>query len=180
MNREKEEVSNNHELIITIGCIINSFGKSGEVKAKILTDFPERFKELSSVIISRSGETIDFTARVLGVKYYKNFVILKLDISSSIEEAQGLKGFFICLKREELYPLPEGSFYIFELIGLSVYSQEGEFIGTLKDIYTNPGQDLYVIVNGDREILVPAVKEFICEINPDAGKIVIKSEGGLF
>jgi len=168
------------ELIITIGQIINSFGKNGEVKVRVLTDFPERFKTLSTVILSMSGEREDRKARVLGVKYYKDFVILQLDISSSIEEAQSLKGFFICVKKEELYPLPEGSYYIFDLIGLSVFSQEGELLGTLHDVYTQSAQDLYVVKNGEREILIPAVKEYISEINPEAGRIVVNSKGGLF
>ncbi|MEQ8186562.1 MAG: ribosome maturation factor RimM [Candidatus Eremiobacterota bacterium] len=168
------------ELIITIGRIINSFGKNGEVKVKILTDFPERFNILSTIILSMSGEREDSKARILGVRYYKDFVILKLDISSSIEEAQNLKGFFICVKKEELYPLPEGSYYIFDLIGLSVFSQEGELLGTLKDVYTQSAQDLYVVSNGEKEILIPAVKEYVSEINPKAGRIVVNSKGGLF
>lgn len=168
------------ELIIIIGKIINSFGKTGEVKVKILTDFPERFKILSTIILSMSGEKEDSTARVLGVKYCKESVILKLDISKSIEEAQALKGFFICLKREDLYPLPEGSFYIFELIGLSVFTQEGELLGTLKDIYKQSAQDIYVVCSGEKEILIPAVKEYVSEINPKAGRIVVNSKGGLF
>lgn len=168
------------ELIIAIGRIINSFGKNGEVKVKILTDFPERFNILSTIILSMSGEREDSKARVLGVRYYKDFVILKLDNSSSIEEAQNLKGFFICVKKEELYPLPEGSYYIFDLIGLSVFSQEGELLGTLKDVYTQSAQDLYVVSNGEKEILIPAVKEYVSEINPEAGRIVVNSKGGLF
>lgn len=168
------------ELIISIGQIINSFGKNGEVKVRILTDFPERFKTLSIIILSMSGEREDSKARVLGVKYYKDFVILQLDISSSIEEAQALKGFFICVKKEELYPLPEGSYYIFELIGLNVFSQEGELLGILQDVYTQSAQHLYVVKNGEKEILIPAVKEYISEINPGAGRIVVNSKGGLF
>ncbi len=168
------------ELIITIGQIINSFGKNGEVKVRVLTDFPERFKTLSTIILSMSGEREDSKARVLGVKYYKDFVILQLDLSSSIEEAQGLKGFFICVKQEDIYPLPEGSYYIFELIGLSVFSQEGELLGTLQEVYTQSAQDLYVVKSGDKEILIPAVKEYVSEINPEAGRIVVNSKGGLF
>jgi len=168
------------KLIISIGQIINFSGNSGEVKVKLLTDFPERFKNLSSVILSFSGEKEDRKANILGVRYYKNFVILKLDISNSIEEAQNLKGFFICIKREEVYPLPEGSFYIFDLIGLSVFSREGKFIGILKEVYTQPAQDTYVISCDEKEILIPAVKEYISEINLKSGRIVVNSEGGLF
>jgi len=165
---------NNKELIIAIGRIINSFGTSGEVKVQILSDFPERFKLLSSVIISHSGD--NFPAKVQGIKYYKQFVILKLDISNSIEEAQNLTGFFICLNRKDLYPLPKGSFYIFELIGLTVYTREGKVMGTLEDVYKLPANDVYVINNGKRELLIPAVKEFIQEINPETGKIILKGD----
>ncbi len=168
------------DLIVSIGRIAGSFKTSGEVRVQILTDFPERFDELSSVILSKDGEREDFCALVQGVRYHKSFAILKLDRASSPEEAKKLAGYFICIKKDELSSLPEGSFYLFELEGLSVYSQDGSYIGKVKEVYKLPAQDILVVKRGEEEILIPLLKEFISEISREEKRIVAVPHEGLF
>lgn len=167
------------EDLVSIGRIVNSFGKEGEVKVQLLTDFPERFQSLSEIILSCNGKDRNFSASVKEVKYHKDFVILKLDIFQNIEEARAHKGFFICLDKDDIWPLPEDSFYLFELLGLKVYAEDGRFLGILKDIYKLPAHDVFLIVNGEKELLVPALKKFVSRILPEEERIVISREGAL-
>jgi len=167
------------DVVVSIARIGGSFGVSGEVKVKSLTDFPDRFQTLSDVILSRSGKTRDLFARVTGVKYHKNSLIIKLDISNTVEDARSFSGFFICIEKKDLYPLPKGSFYLFQLIGMDVYSREGEFIGKLTDIYKLPANDVFIVTSGEQEILIPAIKEFVDEIKPESGRIVVHLREGL-
>ena len=76
--------------------------------------------------------------------------------------------------------MPAGSFYIFDLIGLDVYLKNGKFLGKLKDIQRLPSSDLFVISNEEKEIMVPALKEFVEELDPASGRIVVLSEEGIF
>lgn len=168
------------ELLISIGRITNSFGLTGEVKVQPLTDFPERFDTISSVILSRTGKDEEIVAKVTRVKYVSKFVILKLNISNTIEEAKSLKGLYLWIEKEELHPLPTGSFYIFDLIGLDVYLPNGEFVGKVKDVQRLPSNDLFVVSNNEKEMLIPALKEFVEELNPASGRIVVRSKEGIF
>ena len=168
------------ELTVSIGQISNSFGVRGEVKVYMLTDYPERFRDLSTVMLSKTGEKPFTLATVQGVKYQKNFAILKLDISTSMEEAKKLKGFFVCIEEQNLHPLPEGDFYIFELKGLSVYSEDELYVGVVEDIQKLPANDLLIVMNGDKEILIPMVKEFISDIDLDKKRITLVPYEGLF
>jgi 16S rRNA processing protein RimM len=96
-----------------------------------------------------------------------------------IDQARELAGKDLHVPLERLPALPEGEYYQFQLIGLSVVTKEGEKLGTLRSIFETGGNDVYVVDLGDRELLVPAIEDVICEIDLENGRIIVDLPEGL-
>ncbi|MDS1029924.1 ribosome maturation factor RimM [Bacillota bacterium LX-D] len=167
------------EDLITIGEITTTQGHLGEVRVYPTTDFPEHFTTLEKVACKIAGQVNWLT--IAGVRYHKGFVILRFKEISDMNEAEKLKGGLIQISPEELTPLPEGHYYIFQLIGLQVFTIAGEFLGTVKDIQQTGSNDVYYIENSNtgKEVLVPAIKQIVKEVNLSEGKILIEPLPGL-
>lgn len=165
--------------LITIGHITTTQGHRGEVRVYPLTDFPERFKLLKQVFWHKEGQIRPLT--VEKVRYHKKFVILGFQEIENMNQAQELKGGDIQIPPEELMPLPEGHYYLFQIIGLQVFTVEGEYLGTIKDIRPTGSNDVYYLEDPKtgKEVLIPAIKEVVQEINCEAGKVIIKPLPGL-
>jgi len=163
---------------ITIGKIISYWGTKGFLKVYALTFIPERFYKLFRVFVSNGRDRKFFV--VQKVKPYKgNVWLFKLKDIDTIQDAERLRGWYIEIPEEEKISLPEDTYFIDDLIGLKIYSQEGEYIGTLKNIIEGLASDLYIIEKIDGEALIPAVKEFIKEVNLKEKKIIVKLIEGL-
>ena len=159
---------------IKVGKITGAFGIRGELKVYPYTDRPERFEELDSVF---AGEE---EYRIKSVRYQKNLVIIRLEDVTDRNGAEKLKGRDLTIHKENLRELEEDEFFIFDLIGLEAVDETGAHIGRVHDVIQNSAQDLYEIETDDGKMhLIPAVYEFIPEINPDSGIIVIKPIPGL-
>lgn len=162
---------------LIIGQVINTHGVKGEVKATALTDDSHRFNKLKWVYIDKNGklEKLDIT----GVKYFKQFVILKFKNIDTIEEAQKLKGLYMKVDREHAVKLPKDSFFITDIIGLSVFDENNALLGKLTDVIQTGSNDVYIVRDDTgREILVPALKSVVKEVLIDEGRIsVILPEG---
>ena len=155
---------------LEIGKIINTHGVRGEVKIEPWADSPEQLAEMRRVLLD---ETVyRFHGRVHG-----NFVIAKLEGIDTVEQAMTLKNKTVFIDRNDLR-LPEGTFFIQDLLGLPVFSEEGEQIGILKDVLEYPAGRVYV-VSGKEEHLIPEAGGFIRELDPEAGRIVVKLIEGM-
>ncbi|MDI6709205.1 MAG: ribosome maturation factor RimM [Bacillota bacterium] len=163
---------------ITIGEVVNTHGHRGAVRVLPLTDFPERFQDLKEVILTRDGERV--TMHIERVAFQKRFVILSLREVPDMHAAERLRGAVLQIPREQACPLPEGRYYLFEIIGLQVFTADGERLGTVVDVLRTGANDVYV-VRGEagRELLIPALKSVVAEINPDASRMVVDLPEGL-
>ncbi len=157
---------------IMIGQVVNVKGLKGEMKIYPHTDYPERFEEIAYVYIKNKKYDI------LKVSYNKKMPILLLEGINSVDDVMKLRNEYVYIDRVNIKDLAEDEHLIIDLIGLDVYSN-GEKIGILKDILTHTAQDIYVVKTNDREILVPAVDEFIKEINIEERRITIELIEGL-
>lgn len=155
------------EQFLTVGTIINTHGINGEVKVKAYTDDLTRFKKLKQAYIDNNEIVI------VGCKLQPGKVILKIDGIDSIEEAQKLKNKKIEVKRENAVKLPEDSYYSADIIGCKVFDELGENLGTIDDIIYTGSNDVYWI-KGEKELLIPALKTIITDINIEDKRIVIK------
>lgn len=164
--------------MITIGRIIKVWGLKGEVKVLPFTHDPKRFERLSSVLII-SPEGKEQKIRIRGVRYIKDNILLSLEGFKNDEEAKGLINHFIKIPRSDLEPLPEGEYYIFQMIGIEVSTDQGVHIGTLTDIFSTGSNDIYVVTEGDKEYLIPAIKDVVKEIDIERERMVIHPIEGL-
>lgn len=165
-------------MLITIGKAVKPFGVRGEIKIELMTDFPERFKHLNSVyLVSPAGKEI--ACEVKSVRYAGGIPYLQFSGYDSPEAARALNGWFLKVPEEEAYPLPEGSYYWFELIGMEVVSESGETLGRIVDIFETGSNDVYVMKNGEKEIYLPATKEIVKQVDRTARRMVIHLVDGL-
>ena len=124
---------------ITIGRILAPWGIKGKLKVKVITDFTQRFAPSSTVYVNRQPMTIDST------EWYKSKAIIKLNTIDNIEAAQRLRGQPVEIHHSQLYSLPEGQYYHFQLIGLEVWTTQGELLGNITEILTAESNDNYVV-----------------------------------
>ncbi len=164
---------------ITIGRVLKPHGVNGVLKVESLTDHPGRFDLLQRVFLGpEDAPTHEF--EVVRVQHMNRFVLLSLKGVNSYEEADRQRNGFVQIPENQALPLPEGSFYIFQLIGLSVYTDDGRYVGRVTEIQNFPAQDLFVVHDDDgREILIPDVPAFIRKIDVEEGRITITPIDGL-
>jgi len=158
---------------VTIGKVLAPWGIKGKIKVAVTTDFPQRFTPSLKVYINQQPMTIDSS------EWHKGKLVIKLNAIDSMEKAQKLRGQTIDIPGSQLQPLPEGQYYLFQIIGLEVRTTRGELLGVVTEILTAESNDTYV-VSGDRgEILIPAINDVVKSIDLDAGHMVIEPIEGL-
>lgn len=164
--------------LISIGRIVGTHGYKGSVKVASLTDFPQRFKELKKVIVSHGKKQIEMDVESSG--QYKGMILMKIKGIESKEEAQLYHNALLCIPEEEIYPLPEGYYYHFQLVGLAVYDMEKGYLGVLKEVLETGANDVYVVKSEQYgEILIPALKQVVLEVDLNEKKMQVKLLDGL-
>ena len=159
------------------GKIVNTHGLRGEVKVVPWTDSPETFEDIKSVYIKK--KTGDMRLNIKSLKYQKNNIILKFDEISTIEEAELLKNKTIYIDRNELGALPEGVYYIADIIGLKAVDESGSEIGEVVDIFNTGSNDIYEIKReGKKNLLLPDIDDVIT-VELENERVVVKIPKGL-
>lgn len=158
---------------ITIGRILTTWGVKGKLKVKLETDFPQRFAPGSKVYINQQPMTID------SAEWHGDKLVIKLNTIDSIEDARKLRGKTIEIHRNQVHPLPEGQYYHFQLIGLEVWTTQGELLGSITEIITTGSNDNYVVRGAKGETLIPAIEDVVKSIDLDKGCLVIEPIEGL-
>ena len=163
---------------LEIGKIINSYGLKGFIKVLPLTDNIKRYELLKTVFIDYRNNLEIFD--IEEVKYHKNFVLLKLKGLDDINQVEKYKESYIKIDRKDGVKLPKDSYYIVDLIGLNVETIEGEYLGKIDDIFPTGSNDVYVVKNElGKQILIPAIKSVIKEIDIENKKIKVHLIKGL-
>jgi len=163
---------------LEVGQIVNTYGIKGFLKVVPFTDDITRFDYLKNVYVKNKKETKQY--EVEEVKYHKNFVLLKFKGINYMEEAETLRDSFLEVDREDAIPLEEDTYYIVDLIGLEVYSDENKLLGKLEDIFNTGSNDIYVVKDElGKQLLLPAISEVIKQINIEEGKIIVHLIEGL-
>lgn len=163
---------------LIVGQLVNTHGVKGELKAVPMTDDPRRFLELEWVYIDKKGKLEK--QNISGVKFFKKFVILKLEGVDNIEAAEKLKGFYMKVDRANAVKLPKGSFFIADIIGSQVYDENNVLLGQLSDVLRTGSNDVYVVKQeAGKELLIPALKSVVTEISLDDKRISVILPKGL-
>ena len=160
------------EDMLQVGVITQTHGVRGEVKVFPTTDDVNRFKKLKQVILDTGKETMPL--EIQSVKFFKQFVILKFKGIDNINDIEKYKRCSLYVTREHAVALEEDEYFIADMIGMEVCTEDGNIFGTLKDVIETGANDVYVIENAEHgEVLVPAIKECIRSVDIEKGQMMI-------
>ena len=163
---------------LEIGQIVNTHGLKGYLKVVPFTDDVNRFKELKTVYIVFRNELVE--CKIEDVKFIKNLVNLKFVGIDDINDAEKYKGCYLKISRKDAKKLDKDTYFIVDLIGLSVYDEQENKIGILDDIFSAGSRDVYAVKTEDgKQILLPAISRAIKKIDIEQGKIIVDVSQGV-
>lgn len=167
--------------IFRVAQILRPHGIKGEVKVYPLTDDLSRFKKLREAFIERNWQYEPVA--VEGSKRAAEAVVLKIEGIDTPEQAEKLRGLYICVDRQHAVKLPEGTYFVSDMIGCSAETTEGEKLGSITDVFETNANDVYEI-RGKRKLLIPALKKLLVRVDIENKRIVLDAqilkEVGLF
>lgn len=156
---------------IAIGRIGRAHGTRGWVSVDVYSGLPDRLDAVKIVFVEQ--EDCLAGKIVTGTQHHGKSVLLKLKDVDDREAARQLTGTQIWLPEAQAVQLPENAYFVHELVGLSVFDEEKKFVGRLEEVLSMGGNDVYVVRNGEREILIPAVAEFVKKVDVKRGKMLV-------
>lgn len=161
------------EDLLQVGAVTTTHGVRGEVKAFPTTDDVKRFQKLKTVFLDTGkGQQELLELQITQVKFFKNLVILKFKDYDNINEVEGWRGRPLYVTRDQAVACEKDEYFIADLIGLSVLTEEGEALGVLSDVLTTGANDVYVVsAPGKKDLLLPAIKECIRQVDLEARTI---------
>ena len=155
---------------ICIGTIVAPHGVRGDIRILPQTEHPEQFLDLDYLLLD-DGRTLHLT----NARFHKRMALVKCREVNNMNEAELLRGKKVFIRTEDLPELEEGEFYVADLLGCKVIDTEGAEIGELKDVISTGSNDVYVVATAkSKELLVPALKQHVKEINPEERRIVVE------
>ena len=174
----RKEMEKSMEQLLQVGVITQTHGIRGEVKVFPTTDDPARFERLRKVTLDTGRESLEL--EIEKVRFSKQFVIVKFKGLDDINQVERYKRCPLLVRREDAVPLEEDEYYIADMIGIQVETEDGEAFGTLKDVIETGANDVYVVETSSHgEVLIPAIKECILEVDIEAGRMVVHLLDGL-
>lgn len=160
-----------------VGVIANTHGVRGEVKVFPTTDDPQRFKYLKETYLDTGKEKIKL--EVSSVRFFKNLVIVKFKGIDNINDIEKYKGKDLLVTRENAVPLEEGEYYLADIIGADVYTEDGVLFGKLDDVIETGANLVYSVTHEGKEVLLPVIDDCVKEVNVDEHKVVVHIMKGL-
>ena len=174
----KRNTQKEYDNLLQVGAITSTHGVRGEVKVFPTTDDVKRFSKLKEVELETKEGTV--TLHIQGVKYFKQFAIIKFKEYQSLNEVEGIKGSRLFVTRENAVKLQRNEFFIADLIGLKGVSDEDEDLGELTDVIQTGANDVYVFTKmGESDLLVPKIPDCVKEIDLEKGTVLIHLLPGL-
>ena len=164
--------------LLEVGKIVNTHGLRGEVKVVPWTDYPEVFEDIETVYIKKKSdfERLD----IAGIKYQKNNLIIRFAQLKDINEAEKYKNRVLYAERASLGELPEGVYYIADLIGLDVVKEDGEKVCVISDVLYTGSNDIYEVKReGQKNLLLPVIDDVVLNIDVENKKVTVRMMEGL-
>lgn len=166
---------------LLIGEILRPHGIRGEVRMRILTDYPERIPDLDAVYLDQRADATDpETYHVQHMRMHKDYGLLKLKHIHDRNDADRLRGLYVMVRIEDAVPLEDDEVYAHQLTGLTVRTEHNVHLGEISDIMETGANDVYVISGGPLgEILFPVTHETVIETNVEDGFVIVRPPEGL-
>lgn len=163
---------------LQVGVISSTHGVRGEVKVFPTTDDVTRFRQLKKVYLDTGREMLPL--EIQNVKFFKQFAILKFKGIDNINDIEKYRGKSLMIDREDAVDLNEDEYFIADMIGMKVCTEDGSEFGTLKDVMETGANDVYIIDSPEHgEVLIPAIKECILDVDMEEGRMTIHLMEGL-
>lgn len=175
MQDSKPGRASNEPRYLVIGRVAKPWGIRGEVKVEITTDFPDRFTLLRKVYLG--PEAVPFVLE--GFRLHQRSALLKLEGCHDRTAVEKLRGQWVQIPIEEAMPLEQDEYYEYQIIGLAVWTTDGEYLGTVDEVISTGANDVYVVRGEEHEILIPAIEDVVLEINLAQGRMVVELMEGL-
>ncbi|GAA0435510.1 MAG: ribosome maturation factor RimM [Bacillota bacterium] len=167
------------EKMYTVGKIINTHGIHGEVKVLRITDFEERFSIGKTLYIVKDGN-IQKELTIESHRMHKGFDLLRFKGLTNINDVEVYKGCKLKIKEDQLTDLAEHEFYYHEIIGCAVFTNDGEQIGTIKEILSPGANDVWVVRRSQgKDVLIPYIASVVTLVDTQASKVIIEPMEGL-
>ena len=164
--------------LLRVGVITTTHGIRGEVKVFPTTGSPERFESIEKLVLVSKKEELEL--EIERVRYFKNLVILKFKGIDNINDIEKYKGAELYVDREHGDKLDEGEYYIADILGMKVYTEEGELLGEVRDVIETGANDVYAVKReGKKDLLIPAIKSCVLSIDVENEKMTVRLLDGL-
>ena len=159
---------------VVVGRVLGSWGRRGELKVQLHTDYEDRFASGSTVYTEGVRRIVEHS------RPYKAGILVKLQGVNGRGSAERLRNAFLTVPATELPTLGESTYFYFQIIGMEVWTTEGEHLGFIHEIIETGSNDVYVVRRqSGRDILVPAIAEAIVEVNTERGRMTVSLLEGL-
>jgi 16S rRNA processing protein RimM len=169
------------ERLLNIGKIVNTHGIRGELKVWPQTDFPEvRFKEGNKLLMFPPESGAPITIEIVSAREQKKMYVLKIKGFDNINQVEKYKGWELKVADSERVPLPEGEYYVRDIVGCAVETDEGEPLGTITDILSPGANDIWVVkLPKGKELLLPVIDDVVLDVDITARKVKVHLMEGL-
>ena len=174
---ESPQVTNGY---MAIGRIIAPHGIRGEVKVEMLTDFPERFKPGARAYLGVGTEDPEARpAKIIAARPHKGGFLVKLDIVPDRTTAELVRDRYLLIPETDAMPLGDHENYLHDLVGLQVETTDGQHLGELREVLFTNANDVYVVKGSDGEVLLPAIRDVVLQVDLSARRMVVALPEGL-
>lgn len=162
--------------LIVIGTIMKPHGVRGEVRVKPLTDLPERFAWLEAVYLGKDSPKL---YKIDSIRFHKALVLLKFEGVTNRNDVELLRGQLVQIPESEAIPLEEGEYFLYQLEGLRVVTDEGAELGTISRVIETGANNVFVVSGNDGDILLPDIDDVVLEIDFENGRMLVHLLPGL-
>ena len=168
---------------VAVARVVAPHGVRGEVRVQALTDDPARLSELTRCRLRLPDGRVREVQAAGARRGPRGSLLLRFQEVATRTEAEGLRGAYVEVPVEQVRPLPQGRWYLFQIVGLPVYDESGRRLGAIREVLRSAAHDIWVVAAQDRgrprELLLPAVKEVIREVDPAGRRVVVRVPEGL-
>lgn len=180
-HREGSGVASNPEpSYVIVGEVLRPHGIRGEVRVEILTDYPERLVQHEYLYLAHPRSPDDVERYGLeSLRPHKGVLLIKLEGCDDRDAAEELRGMLVQVPLQDAIPLEEGEYYHFQLMGMDVETEAGEWLGRVADVVATGAHDVYVVRGPRGEVLLPAIEDVILELDTETQKMVVRPLPGM-
>lgn len=166
---------------LLLGEILRPHGIRGELRMRILTDYPERISELDAVYFGKKADDPSpIPYEIQHIRITQGYGLLKLKELFNRNQAEEMRGLFVMIRTEDAVPLEDDELYLFQLIGMEVYLESGELFGVLHEVLETGANDVYIVKTKKHgEVLIPAIDDAIIETDVEQNRVIVRIPDGL-